>query len=520
MDKISTIINIVFMAVFALCAVIGFIRGFKNGFVKSIIGLSATVISIFIATLVLKYVYSLFSDEIDAFALSLVQDSAVSEIFDLSSSALSYVCSAVKSLCLPLCFLIVYLVVSLVVKVIVAIVNKIIKKLLSKNVSFLSRLVGCLISTLAAVVFAAALLSPISGYVNTAAELYSQGVQSENLKEGDKATEVLAQIDESSKNPLIKITYETTSFLYKKTAAIDFNGSTLSFIEEAPVIFDLVLSVGDLKGVNFSDLENLDLTPVEAYVQKANKSGHLAQVLAQITSVAGDKWLKGEAFVGVNVKEQLYEQSPAFTNALDGVLLKLKNCTKDNLVQVVKELGSVAKTLAKTAAYVNKLGEEGISAETLVENMEGILESVTPETVDAVTPFLNSDILEEKGLEKEDASTVSEIIKDTLTSVAEMDEGEKKGEAKAISDLISYVLTEDGAKPSADEIIETLMDSETVMTVIKGASDAEDEKTLNLSYDTKNLIKEAITQYESENAEADEESLEALKKLFGVHDES
>ena len=272
-----------------------------------------------------------------------------------------------------------------------------------------------------------------------------------------------------------------------------------------------------LAELDFSNLETVDLTAIDNIIDGLGESIWIKSIMAEAFSTAGEKWYNNEEFLGINLKQTLAEQEPAYANVLDGVLLKLSGSTKDNVVDLMHDLVSTVQSFSKTVAYLNNLNSGEMTLENLNQNLGDVLKGLDATTVELITPAFDPEVLQTAGLSQQDAEVVSGILGDVLNGVVELSDEEVEAEAQALGTLISYVTTPDATNaPEPEEIVSAVLDSQIVMDAVSSYTENAESQTIDLGTETTAQIEDAINDYQASNPEVSQEDIDALKSLFGI----
>lgn len=161
--------------------------------------------------------------------------------------------------------------------------------------------------------------------------------------------------------------------------------------------------------------------------------------------------------------------------------------------------------------------------------MEQILGSLTPGSAKLVSSALTSTIENNENLKKqvgeENTVAIAGIVSDSLAGIAEMGEEEKKAEAAAINNLISYTTASRRDDVKSDELLDDILASKTIQSVVKDKGQTDEETgeaktTLQVTQKQKDEMDAAIDHRlaDTENplTEEEQETLEALRAMLVV----
>lgn len=518
--SVINIINIVLAVVFAAVLVVRFFWGLKRGTIKSLIRLAGTIVALVLTFVTFKSIFTILNPYINDFVTEkILEMEGGASIAELDQSMQSLIV-LLEGLVGPLLFGTLFFIFNLIFGVVTLIIRTVLKIVPIKP-QFHTRLIGAVLSVVTGVLIIAMLYAPVAGYVAKAPQIYNAVIKNNLAEEDQTASEVMEELD-SKGIFLSKVTATLTSPVFSFSSKVQMeDGTTIDAFKEIDNFFKLIPEINKLKGTDFSNLETVDFDSINNLILKAGDSEFLTVVLSEVLSAAGNAWYNNEEFFGINLKAEIEASSPGYGKILDGVLQKLASCTKDNFKTIAAEFTSAVKSALKMVDYLNKMQNfsNGDSLQDLSSSLSDVLKDLDSSTVEMILPAVSKDVFTSAGLGENEAQLVSDILTDTLTAVANMDDEQIDTEAAAINTLISYA-TNDVAEPDPNEVIDALVSSDIVLPAVKSVIDEKpDEATEilgNVSEEQKTAISEALDDYKENNPDVDDEKINAIKALFGI----
>lgn len=513
-EQIISIINIVLIGFLILIVVVRLIWGVVKGFKKSLLRAICTVLSVVCALVSLNFAYTLALPYVTQIIDSADLPSVVIELFNASESLYDYVYALCYGLVQPVVFIVLYTAYSIIFGIMGIVVRFVLGK--KKKPGIASRLSGGLVSVVTGVLTFAVWFVPFVGYYGLAAELYDKNLKGTEY-ETEEVTEALASAE--SKLWFVNGVADATGSVFDYLITTSLDGQKINSMDEFYSLMDLAPYISAVQTVNFGDVANIDVTPIDELIDKLSDNAQLTAALSEIASAAATNWLDGEAFAEVNLKESLKEADSSYENVLDGALEKLKSCTKDNVISVMHEFTSSITTVSHIVSYIQNVNAVTDASQTseLASDLASILNEIDEGTADIILTAMSAEVLQASGLSESEAAIASVVLKNTLESVTEMDEEEIADEADAINTLMVYA--SGAVTPDPTEAVKTLVESEVIMTSVKTVVDASDEAEEILSTVTdeeRAAIADAIENYIAENPDYDQENIDYLKKLFNI----
>ncbi len=508
----SSIVNLIFLGVIAVFALVGVLKGLKGGLFKSIIGAACVVLSavaafIFTGVLVGKFA-PIAAEKLSEF----LQSGEMGELAAASPSLTEYLPIVASALVSPLCFLALFIVFGMVLSVIGGVIKFIFKAMPSVP---LSGVFGMVVSLVASLVAAFCVLMPFAGYLNAASTYYVKLEEGGVITATDEGKNIEDVIKNSKDKTGVKIVYGLTGKIFDGFMEVKkADGTKISLYTELDAVCAVVPHVMDLTETDFSDVANINVQPVYNIIDDLPKSAEIKRIVAEVLSAAATKWKNGETFMGLNIKESLPE---GYKNALDASLEKLSATTYDTVEADLTDFAHAMEALVKLYKYTETLSTSGATSEKAAADLSEALKALTPGAADMIGDALKSVVSANMGLSDENAETIGDIVKDSLKKVAEMQtDGEKEKEAEALSEIINCATDVSKIAANPEKLVSAMASSTVMKTAVEsavkaGASVAVDDKT-------KEDIRAAASAYTSKEdvTKEQKEAIENLLKLFGV----
>ncbi len=513
-------INIFLAVIFMIVVIARFFIGFKNGVFKSLIRLAATVSAIIVAFMTYGIVFDIAGPKLNGLIVdALSKDPSLGDLAAMNSS-IDAVVALAESLCGPLVYWSVFVTLDIIFAIVASILCRVLKIFPIKPL-LLSRGIGSAVSILSGVLGFMLVLMPFAGYINTLPEVYNALYERNLIETPDEVTEVVDGLS-SDGFFMSDFTAAVTKPIFKASASVKTeDGVTIRFTDE---IAPLIKAINEISDNGMPDFSNMNISEAEklSYLADlADESRFLNVVATEFITKSGEKWLKGESFLGINLKSAIEESYPGLSGALDGVLSKMANFKGGDVSKFFEEFLSLAKSLDKAMGYFDKISKvsdiEDLNAlsDNLLEILGGIDESSKEVLLTMVTPEVFVGI----GAKEEEAELYSEIATEILDAVSEMTDEEKKTEAEAINAIVTYAASSSETAPATKEIIGAIVSSEIILPAVKTVTEKNGDAEAiiqDVTEEQKAEINSAIEEYKAENPDADEEKLNAIKLLFGI----
>ena len=535
MQSALNTVNIVLYVVFGIVLVVGALLGMRRGAIATAVKLGVLVVAIILTLvaygIISKSVANKFGPEIVG---QIASEGAIKDIFDASPTLYDYILFLFRGLAGPASFMGLFSIIYGILWIVALILVKVFNIGGDKDEqSGTSRGIGAAIGAVTALLTVMVWIMPVTNYMYISASVVNTVIDSgilmpdqsadsedyyEQQKEFAEFLEIQSVMNDVQDMFIIKMSSGITRPLFKATATVNTKtfGKMYAF-DELNVFINMIPDFMGLAELDFSNLETVDLTAIDNIIDGLGESIWIKSIMAEAFSTAGEKWYNNEEFLGINLKQTLAEQEPAYANVLDGVLLKLSGSTKDNVVDLMHDLVSTVQSFSKTVAYLNNLNSGEMTLENLNQNLGDVLKGLDATTVELITPAFDPEVLQTAGLSQQDAEVVSGILGDVLNGVVELSDEEVEAEAQALGTLISYVTTPDATNaPEPEEIVSAVLDSQIVMDAVSSYTENADSQTIDLGAETTAQIEDAINDYQASNPEVSQEDIDALKSLFGI----
>ncbi len=341
------ILNYVFWGVLGFFVIISALIGLGRKLPNTIVRLSMVILSFALAVILSRVLLMNFAKPLILNYVNdmLASEPTFSELAQASPTMMAFVPDIALSIVTPIVFLVVFIVCLLLTSIIGLIIKLILKKRFNGKRNVVSVLLSVVASFVSGVIIASGILLPFAGYATTVSNVYSN-LESKNLIAAEDSSVQFAEDLKAMKDSTpVKIVYSTTGFIFNGMLTYtDPDGQKINTLEEVDAVIDILPPILDVANIDFSNIENLNTKPFKDIVANLDKSKSIKKIVAEIMSAAGGKWLNGQAFMGLNVKEQLPED---IKNYFDVVFEKLSNTTAETLASNLNELISEMETLSQ-----------------------------------------------------------------------------------------------------------------------------------------------------------------------------
>lgn len=531
--NISLICTIAVSAVALLYLIIGVIWGLKRGFARSLFRLVSLAVAAVIAYFVSVRLIAVFGDTIREKLTALVDAKAASiaELIHASETLVKYILSILTALLAPLLYSLLFMLLRTLLWILYAALCMFLPSKKKKPIDTLSRVTGVVVSVVGCALIVISLLMPYAGYLRFAADSYPKVVEAEVFVNETLPPELDGELSAGANNKAVAaIRRLGGDFLFSHLSA---GASGLDLDRECDALLRLYGAIYDVSLIDFNAIfdenKTTDLTAIRVgLIGAVEDDENMKTILAEILSFAAGKWKDGETVLSVNIKEQLPE---GYETALDAPLDRLAHTTPETVCTDLVDLTDSIETISETYVYLHKVSrttsDDKVTQDELRGDMEQILISLTPGSAELVSSALTTTIENNDNLKnqvgEENTATIAGIVSDSLESIAEMDEEERKKEAAAINNLISYTTKGRRDEITSEGLIDDILASKTVQEVVseKGKVDEETGKpatTLTVTTKQKAEMDAAIDARlaDTENSLTEEEraTLEALRSMM------
>lgn len=531
--NISLICTIAVSAVALLYLIIGVIWGLKRGFARSLFRLVSLAVAAVIAYFVSVRLIAVFGDTIREKLTALVDAKAASiaELVHASEMLVKYILSILTALLAPLLYSILFMLLRALLWILYAALCMFLPSKKKKPIDALSRVTGVVVSVVGCALIVISLLMPYAGYLRFAADSYPKVVEAEVFVNETLPPELDGELSAGANNKAVAaIRRLGGDFLFSHLSA---GASGLDLDRECDALLRLYGAIYDVSLIDFNAIfdenQTTDLTAIRVgLIGAVEDDENMKTILAEILSFAAGKWKDGETVLSVNIKEQLPE---GYETALDAPLDRLAHTTPETVCTDLVDLTDSIETIFETYVYLHKVSrttsDDKVTQDELLGDMEQILISLTPGSAQLVSSALTTTIENNDNLKnqvgEENTATIAGIVSDSLESIAEMDEEERKKEAAAINNLISYTTKGRRDEITSEGLIDDILASKTIQQVVseKGKTDGETGEpgiTLTVTTKQKAEMDTAIDERlaDTKNPLTDEEraTLEALRNMM------
>lgn len=308
-------------------------------------------------------------------------------------------------------------------------------------------------------------------------------------------------------NNALKVIYNEFAQTEEKTVCEDIRG----YVEAINIISQMFEKISAL---NFEDYNSIDINQIDDLVDLIGENVTVKKVMSVVLNDAGSAWgdTPSRPFAEINIKENLPEN---YQNVFDKNFDQFKTANENNVVQVLQTFSDTMKAYK----YILNLASSSTSgSDTLENDMENFVISVTPNNVDILKDTINADVLEDVGVQSSDAPIVETLFDSALDSISGMEDDKKAEESVALNKLFVYsqqLQTEGSTTISNQEMIDTIVESEALSKSVVDYAESGSTQTLTVSEADKQEILNSLTKYEN-GSEKDKQTAESLKALFGI----
>ncbi len=496
MDTVNTVI----LGIFALLGIVGALVGFSKGLIRSVVKVAsiilAIVVAFFITPTLLAKAYELVSPQLDGLFISF------EELFVASPTLKEHLPTLVMALLSPVVFIAVFAVCLFAVAIVRGILNVILKAVLPKP-GLITRLCGLALGAVGGVLVALCFVFPITGYFTAVPQIYanvSEIISTEENPIPENVEQFIFQLPSISNAQKVN---DTTKQYFDKLVSYNNGEEMVSALDDLTTITSIIPpALRFAKSVD--NVETMDTQAIKDINAIIGSNKKLRTIVAEILSVASQKWLDDQPFMGFNLKAQLPEE---YKFALDFVLDDLSQTTEATVVDDLNSLVNTMDTVKHLYAYATLLKSGNATMEQLDEKLTEVLTSLNDDTVDLLHQVVSSDVMEEIGVQNPEL--VAELVTDVIDSaVNNLDESQTAEDAAAINSVMHFAAN-DGSI-TAKQVVEDIVHSPAIAEAIAKVVSVEDHPVITVLPEQKALIIEALLDIE------DPQLVENLKKLFDI----
>lgn len=499
-------INSIILGIFAVLGIIGALIGLSKGLIRSVIKVASIILAIVVAFAItpslLNTAYDVASPQIDQFLASF------DELLTASPTLKEYLPNAISALISPIVFIVVFAVCLAVVAILRKIVMLILGGLLPKKRGLISRVCGFALGAVGGIMIALCFVFPVTGYFTAVPTVYTNVKEIVSTDENpipDNVDELLLQIDTISN---VKTVNDSTKNYFNKLVSYKDGDKSTSALDDFVTITSLVPPV--LRFANsVGDMETMDVDAVREVINIIKDNTKLRTITAEMVSVASQKWVANQPFMGFNLKESL---DPDYKDALDIVLGKLTTTTESTVIDDLNDLVDTIETVQLIYHYANLLNNKA-ALDELNGALKNVLDSLNQDTADIMNSLVDDNAVKKFGITDEKSATVvRNLVADVVSSALDA-EAQTESDAKAINSIINFAT---GGDISAKDVVENIAESSAVQNAIDKALTVEEgESAPYIAVENRDKIAEALN---DESLEIDDELKGKIKDLFGIHE--
>lgn len=344
------------LILFLIYLLIGVLKGWK----KTGVRLAFLGITVLISMLFTVLISKILEPTVQNLAINLVNQNLsdasniVNEAITSAPTLISYVYALLSALISPLIFVIVFLILCLIMKIPAHIINKLVLRLTEGKADnqLLNRLVGGALGLVCAFSVISCLYMPITGYVNTANELYLTLKEENVITTSDSDDEIMATINQVNDSKMFRFQSNVSKPLFNSVAKIRTDYETQGINEEISRLI-LIYKKGLVVAKNdYSNIKNINTEDITALIDVATESQLYSQIFAEILSSASTKWTNNEAFLGFNLKETVGSD---LAPCIDIVLNDFTETNKDEVADDIRTLATTFDVLIEMVNSVEGL---------------------------------------------------------------------------------------------------------------------------------------------------------------------
>ena len=521
--NIQLISNIAIAAVTVIFLIVGIVWGLKRGVMRSLFRLVTIVAAAAIAYFISMGLTTRFYPQIQSAIATLATKGGevLVEVTNASPSAVDFIVNLGCALVAPLLYTLLFCILRPLLWFVYAALCMFLPSKKKHPISGLSRFLGVAVSAVGCVVIVISLLMPMAGYMKLASGVYADvkesGVVSTESMPADLEEQLATAANAKSVGLVDKL---GGGFLFSRLST----ASGVDIRAELDSILNLIPAVMRLSEINFEamfdDSENVDLSPIQDdLIPAVHNAEELKCILAELLAYAGGKWLRDETAFGFDIKASL---PPEYEGTLDAVLARLEKTTDDTVTTDLTDLVNTVQTIADTYTYLYCIGDKSntMTQEELQGAMSDILKGLTPGSAELVSQAVTSTLVE-NALVGTNTGVIADLVSDSLTEIATLTDEEKEVEAAAINNLISYTSAVRKDDVKSEEVVDALLESQTVQNVIqeKGTikeGETEPETKIAVSATQMAAMETAITEKELTATPEELATLEALRNMLYV----
>ncbi len=355
-----TMFSLAMLLICILCIVKEAFNGFMRGSLRALMSLCAVVFSIICSIFVSRALGSVIAE---ALMENVVNDLIESnfEIVAEISSVYEIASFLIQMLANVIIFAIVFPILKWITNVII---NIIIKRKLNKIGSSDSaesksdKLWGAILGGICGIILATTVISPIMGTLrildntaNMAEDIISSIPANEEIALPD-----LEPISEYSSDEVGNFCYKMGGeLIYRHLTIVDFDGNSISAIDEISYIANAVESASGIVGEFSGDSDSFDFSKISDQTYESfEKSKILQSVALEVLPDFASAWIQGEEFLGF----KLSNYGDDFSPMINELLLISSNVNEYNIMPTAKTLLDVIGVLIECDIRVDSSLDE------------------------------------------------------------------------------------------------------------------------------------------------------------------
>ncbi len=247
----------------------------------------------------------------------------------------------------------------------------------------------------------------------------------------------------------------------------------------------------------------------------------MCEIMADIAKDASAKWMNNEPYMDIDLKAMLGK----YDESADTLLGDLSHTTPATVVADVSHTANNMVLLSRSYVYFVDLGDISKGEDILRENITHIFDNVNEDTSDILTGAVTEEVVNSNKL-NESSATVVEIVKDSISNVSSIEDAEeKKKEAEALNQLLSYSAAARSETVEQEKVIESFLASSVLSDKVTNIVETnnnpetaeENKQQIVLNDGQKTALDATIDDKLAEDdalSEKDKAALLALKELF------
>lgn len=559
--SVSTVTNIALIVILVIALLFSVMHGIKRGFAVTLVRVGFAAAALVVSVFVTKYMCStFFGNSIEKLATSDVNSDNIAEYIGYlnhSGALVDFILSAVSALVV---FGLVFFFVDKILFIIFAIIKHFMRSdgdSGKKKLSGVSKLLGVIVSMATCFGFYVIYTAPITGTVDMLTEnrqaietAYTalDGMSESGDKEG--SPESLSKDVSLSDGSSTTFTFEETfaeitktnnvftvkavnlcggkilfSFLTngkvgdQKTSLSNEIQGTCLFAAELPEIINGLQSAGGGEG----ETVTIDTKPFIDLADAISSSKAVApKVLATDVMASLDDMID-------KMKEQATEDDKTIKllNALKPLVEHFNSSTPETIGDDIVAFANNAKDLANTLNRVTNINFD--SMQDTISSVSEIFEELTPESAQLIVDVVENIDFKDLGIQLTPAQeSAVGIVTNSVVDIVELAGSNKEAfdaEVGALSSVMDAFnsgneATDEQIKTAINDVLETTVISSAITQAVKDENGEIKNDAFGigetLSEENKAVVTQQLEEYKANNANYDQETIDALAAIFGV----